>query len=308
MSFFPNMRNKVDQLCGAVACWTIPPGIQHFLGEFIRTLPPKREDSGPTSGIGRLVQRNSELRDCHKGERCFLLATGPSVQNQDLTVLQGELCIAVSHFFLHKDIKVIAPKYHVIAPYHPPFTFDQIKRLFEGFNEFYPDDVTYFFGHRPYEYSLLNFLESNPQFKRKNSYFINYSSSHELDETNFNNPDSWDIAKSPFEIRTVVYSAIQVAIYMGCNEIYLIGCDHDYLLDMKRVTNHHFYKEEDGQSDVEVLTSFDTERWFQEYYYRWKEYRLMREYSKQFGCKIFNATKGGMLDVFPVVNFDNLFL
>lgn len=300
------MKKKIGQLYESMAYWGIPPGIQRLCGEFIQSIQSKGGDHNTTSDIGHLVQRNSELQDRHKGERCFILATGPSVNNQDLTLLQGELCISVSHFFLHKDIRTIAPRYHVLAPYHHPFTFTEINKVFDGFNRFYPDDMIYLFGHYPYEFSVLNFLHKNPIYARKNTYFINYAHQCELDDNNYMNTEVWDITKTPFRIRTVIYTAIQAAVYMGCKEIYLVGCDHDYLSDMKRVTNHHFYREKDGVSDVEHLRAFTTERWFQEYYMRWKQYRLMREYLEGRGCKIVNATKGGLLDVFPKVDLEEL--
>jgi len=242
-----------------------------------------------------------QLKDKHLGERCFILATGPSIQEQDLTVLEGELCIAVSHFFLHKDIKRISPRYHVLAPYHPPFSFIELDKVFRSLNEAYEGDVTLALGHTAYEFSAYNFLQKNPEYLKKNYFFIDYSKSQPLGEVNYMLSPTWDIAKAPFQVRTVIYSAIQLAAYMGCKKIYLLGCDHDYLHDMQRVTNHHFYREEDGVSDAEHLSAFTTERWLEEYYFRWKQYRLMREYLKSIDCDIYNSTHGGMLDVFPRV-------
>jgi len=72
------------------------------------------------------------------------------------------------------------------------------------------------------------------------------------------------------------------------------------------VTNHHFYKESEGISDVKHLSEFTTERWFQEYYMRWKHYRLIRDFLSSKNVCIYNATKGGMLDVFPRVSLDEI--
>ncbi len=290
----------------SIAYWTLPPGIQNTLQTIYRNKIRRQHINPELTEIESAARKNSIFKNKHSGERCFILATGPSIKEQDLSVLQGELCIAVSHFFLHKDIKIINPQYHILAPYHSPFNFKTLEKVFDGFNECYSDDTIYLFGHRIYDYSIFNFLKKYPERNRKNAYFINYSSSQSLDENNYNEPQNWDISKSPFEIRTVVYIAIQVALYMGCKEIYLIGCDHDYLNDTNRITNHHFYKEEDGVSDAEHLSSFTTERWFKEYYLRWKQYRLMGEYAKSQGCQIFNATKGGMLDVFPRVKITDI--
>jgi hypothetical protein len=301
------MGKNIDQIFEAAGYWTLPPGINKLIRKSARCIKEKSWQIGSQSEVAHLAVRNTCLKDRHKGERCFILATGPSVKEQDLSVLQDELCIAVSHFFVHKDIRQIKPRYHVLAPYHPPFSFADIKKVFDGFSEYYPDDMTYLFGHYPYEFSVFNFLRQNPNYSRISPYFIDYTNSTSMDENNFMDPDFWDITKSPFQTRTVIYIAIQAAVYMGCKEIYLLGCDHDYLLDTKRVTNHHFYKEEEGVSDVDHLSAFTSERWFEEYYFRWKQYRLMRIFINTLGGEIFNATKGGMLDVFPREQLNDIF-
>lgn len=288
-----------------LAYWLIPPGFQNVIRKFLSA--PGLALDPTTVAVRRIVEKNSRFRNSHLGERCFILATGPSIKEQDLTVLKGELCIAVSHFFLHKDLDVVSPKYHVLAPYHPPFGFDDIRTVFAGMKKYYKNKPMVFCGHRPYEYSIYNFLQKHPEYKDENNFFLDYSLSSILDEENYNKEECWDICKKPFEIRSVIYSAIQVAFYMGCKEIYLLGCDHDYLNDTQRVSNHHFYREEDGTSDVANLSAFTTERWFGEYHTRWRDYRLINTYLTQKGCSIFNATKGGMLDVFPRVDFTEMF-
>jgi hypothetical protein len=93
---------------------------------------------------------------------------------------------------------------------------------------------------------------------------------------------------------------------MGCAEIILLGCDHDYLSDLSRA-NNHFYKESDGNAaDKDHLKEFTTERWFLEYHERWRDYRLMNSYCSLKGVKILNATDGGMLDVFPRVSLESV--
>ncbi len=288
--------HKLRDYLRFAAYWTLPPGIECFLRGAVESIKSHRKSEKKTA---LSTNSNVSLKGRHKGARCFILATGPSIQEQDLSILEGELCIAVSHFFLHKDIQKISPRYHVLAPYHPPFSFADLYKVFSGFDETYKEDVTYVFGHIPYEFSVYNFLQKYKKFKKDNVYFIDYSESKALDEENHLLPSMWDLAKSPFQIRTVIYTAIQLAAYLGCNEIYLLGCDHDYLLDTNRVTNHHFYAEEKGVSDAEHLSAFTTERWFEEYYFRWKQYRLMCEYLNGSGCDIYNSTHGGMLDVFP---------
>jgi hypothetical protein len=240
----------------------------------------------------------------YHGKRVFILATGPSIKSQDLTLLQGEHCIAVSMFHLHQHINIIKPIWHVLAATHPPFKFDTSKIIFDTLLDKYRShDINFLIGTTPYEYSYFNYLTSEGQAFAKhfgpNVFFANYGNSQPLDDHNYKSEEIWNIEKDPFTVRTVVYAAIQLAHHLGFHEIVLLGCDHDYLTDISRVENHHFYPESSGYSDKENLSAFTKERWFFEYYMRWKQYRLMDEYFRERGGKIINATEGGMLDVFP---------
>ncbi|HMB96326.1 MAG TPA: N-acetylneuraminate synthase family protein, partial [Tepidisphaeraceae bacterium] len=70
----------------------------------------------------QLIKLNRPLRDRHAGQRCFIIATGPSIRQQDLSKLAGENIIAVSNLFVHPEYQTIAPKYHCIAQFHKPIT------------------------------------------------------------------------------------------------------------------------------------------------------------------------------------------
>lgn len=259
------------------------------------------------SSFNNLTYSNSQFKNKHKGERVFILASGPSIQTQDLKPLNKENCIAVSHFHLHKDIQIINPRYHILAPQHAPFNFDDSSKYFKDFKKAYNKENTHIFlGITNYKYNYLELLKTHPELILPDINYIDYSKSAQLDEDNVYDDLIWDISKNPFGLRTVIYGAIQLAAYMGFKEIYLLGCDHDYLNDISRTTNHHFYEEEKGISDKNHLEQFTRERWFLEYYMRWKQYRLMKEYAETKGFKIYNATNGGMLDVFERVELTNL--
>lgn len=301
-----NIKSTLKSLIKSLAYWTVPEGVKKIFASIYQNQRSIDKYKQEKILVKHLTQKNINFKNVHQGRRCFILATGPSVKTQNLSLLEHELCIGVSQFYLHKDIELISPEYHVLAPSHPPFNFNDLNKVFEGLKNIYGDRVTCFLGYAPYAFSNYRFLQEHPEFKHDNQYFLNYSGSSAIDESNYSDDDIWAIEKNPFSIRTVVYSALQIAIYMGCKEVYLIGCDHDYLNDTNRVTNHHFYKEEAGISDAEHLSEFTTERWFEEYYFRWKQYRLIRNYAQSVGCQIFNATAGGMLDIFPRVKLEDV--
>lgn len=281
--------------------WLLPPKIEECFRNHLRVTLPH--------DLKRRLVNNKKFHNIHKGQRCFILATGPSINKQDLTGLQKEFCIAVGSFYLHKDVNVINPLYHVESPIHPPFGIDSVAKITDAYNKYYTNKTIFFMGHSPYKYAFYNALKSHSIFEKTlNINFLNYAGGIHLDENNYKDSKYWDITKTLFACRTVVYSAIQVAAYMGFKEIYLLGCDHDYLSNyLTGYKDHHFYKDEEGVSGVaDYLSAFTLEKWFEEYYYRWKQYRLMGDYLEAKGCKIYNATDGGMLDVFPRVRLTDI--
>ena len=91
----------------------------------------------------------------------------------------------------------------------------------------------------------------------------------------------------------MTYAAIQLAAYMGFAEIYLLGVDFTYCGSSQK-TYAHFYKEEKLISvgaDKHVLLA----------------YKAAKKYADENNILIYNATRGGKLEVFQRVNFDDLF-
>ena len=117
---------------------------------------------------------------------------------------------------------------------------------------------------------------------------------------------SEDIAKRIYNSRTVVYTAIQIAVYMGFKEIYLIGVDHHFHTSMN--------------SKGEIIVDQSAKDYFSDKYNEDKEnlyipntdlstlsFIAAKEYVDSHNVKIYNATRGGKLEVFQRVIFDELF-
>ena len=79
---------------------------------------------------------------------------------------------------------------------------------------------------------------------------------------------------------------------MGFKEIYLLGTDCNYTIGSY---NNHFGG--DGKPDL-IDHSISS---------MLKGYQMCRDYADKHDLKIYNATRGGMLEVFERVDFDSLF-
>jgi hypothetical protein len=293
--------------------WIVPAGIYNLKRKIDQQV--KNEEISEKEPVEFANSENglSNFKDKYNGKRCFILATGPSIATQDLSPLAGEYCIAVSMFHLHNEIRKIKPIWHVLAPVHPPFKLDTVKKIIDTCYDRYKglEDINFMVGHSSYEYAYKEYIKNETnqfesEFKNR-IHYLDYNKSYSITEQNYSSIDIWDLEKNPFGLRTVIFPAIQLAYYLGFKEIILLGCDHDYLLDLTRVESQHFYPEKEGFSDEETFSSANLEEWFYTYYILWKEYRLIKNYMNDQNVKIINATNGGMLDVFPRVKFESLF-
>jgi len=283
------------QIAKTVAHWTVPMGV----AEWIRLRRRRRADAdGTLSGEEKgILDRNRELRDRHAGERCFILATGPSIKKQNLKLLKGETCIAVSNFFVHPDYKVIQPKYYCVAGWHPPITEEAWRNWMK--------DIAAGSGSATMFFSLADRIRIERQgvYSQRQAYYL-HDKTCDFDASQ----DVLDITRSVPKPCSVSIMALEIAIYMGFQEIYLLGCDHDAI--MHHNVSRHFYDEKEHamvRSGYNEWDGVDVEFHCQSYLKLWGQFKSLRRIAVSRGIRISNATEGGMLDVFENVALQSLF-
>jgi hypothetical protein len=109
-----------------------------------------------------------------------------------------------------------------------------------------------------------------------------------------------------WEGATVTYVALQLAYFMGFDQVVLIGVDHNFTTK--------------GQPNTTITSQGDDPDHFDAAYFgkgfRWQlpdletsesAYHLARNDYEQAGRQVLDATVGGKLTVFPKVDYDTLF-
>ena len=238
--------------------------------EYLQTIPRR---------LGYKDPRYSNLlamKDKYKGKRCFITCTGPSLTIEDLEKLEGEYAfgmnsISMIHdktqwkpdFFGVQDIYVYAKiKDYVLSTDNGivfvPYPY---KKRFST-----PADWVYF--HMSGSYHLYE-RSYGPRYFSKftdNGYVTIY--------------DGYSI----------MYSILQLVVYMGFEEIYLLGADCSYSGDKKHFIEH-------GSNST--MLNKATEMLF-------ASYREAKKYADAHGIKIYNATRGGCLEIFPRVTLEDV--
>lgn len=217
----------------------------------------------------------------HDGERCFVVATGPSLKIDDLDKLyrNNEYAISVNTVFRAFGKTKWRPNYLVVT---------DTATLDEYFDEIIHANIQYkFISDRQYRKWEKICREDIIMFHLITEYY-------EAEGPKF----SFQLDNGVYYGYTVLYAALQLAVYMGFKKIYIIGADCDLVGDGTSGCNH-FIKEYDDKF-YNKKVDFDYERMF-------SAYKIAEEKTKNRGARIYNATRGGRLEVFQRVEFDSLF-
>jgi hypothetical protein len=105
---------------------------------------------------------------------------------------------------------------------------------------------------------------------------------------------------------TVTYTALQVAYYLGFEQVILVGVDHNYVTSGK--PNATVVSEGDDPNHFHPGYFGKGFRWQLPDLVQWEEaYRLARRTYEADGRQVIDATVGGKLRIFPRVDYDTLF-
>lgn len=239
----------------------------------------------------KYLRQNRALVHSESGKRAFILATGPSINTQDLKPLNSELCISVSNFFLHPDFKRIQPNYHVFAPSHHPITEAQYVVLIRDAEHHFPERQNVLLS-----ITDKYVIEKHQLLAKANIYY--YFLGHKA----LGSKREIDFTTQIPAIQTSPHIAIYLALYLGAKEINLLGVDHDWILHLNE--SRHFYKEKESALskmgyDEAWERSKDYQTEFEDYVRLWKRYKDIRSYAGKRNVNIFNCTPQSLLDVFP---------
>jgi len=243
---------------------------------------------------------NDNSNDIEKGNRCFIVATGSSIKNQDLKLLENEIVIGVSGLYNHADIDIMNPKYYINPPifkshskYNKEENFiDYLNDMDKSLN----DDTIMFFDINDKIYIDKYSLFSNKKIIWKNYERWNESDIHNIKLNAL--PSIWSVSES----------SIQIALYLGFDKIYLIGFDHDWF---NGLFNYGFSYEkarkyfEKDEKKVAKDHNIDSE------FQMIRHAKIFNKYKKLYAFRknIYNANadQNSYVDTFPKVKYEDLF-
>lgn len=226
-----------------------------------------------------------KIKNTHIGERCFIVATGPSLSIEDVELLKNEITFGVNGITRMYSSTDWRPTYYAICDFNvyadslslnPDYTAER-----NGLNNSFITDKIEKLYHRDMKLSQTIVVPYN---------YLN----HMISARNLRFKYNKNLVHGGYNCCTVVNFSINIAHYMGFKEIYLIGVD---------------------------CTNSDDKQYFDDYVQKQKQnpymktmcernsifaYEFIHKKLKKDRVQIYNATRGGALEVFPRVDLDTV--
>lgn len=242
--------------------------------------------------LSEKLKSNETLKDRHRGERCFIVATGPSLKKMDLTGLENEAIFGVNQGIYFLRERNLTPRYYAIIDelFQKPDYESFFQELVPALQD---DDVT-----------LVTSLELQDTLKKRGLTCEMHGVRQMLISTYWDNsgmPVSVDMTKPMPGFLSVVHFAIASALYMGFKDIYLLGCDMNYFLEPD-ANYERCYKtdaEPFGQQTVTSLFDMDQVELMDWVAKEFRAFRHLGEIATSRGQRISYCGKDGTLNVYP---------
>ncbi len=234
-------------------------------------------------------KRILSYKDYGRGKRAFIIGNGPSLNKVDLRLLKDEETFGVNAIYLNREKMGFLPTHYIV------------EDIFVA--EDRADEINALHGPTKWIGNYLRYCLSGDEETCWLNVACDYS--NYLGFPHFSD----NAARIVWVGGTVSYIAMQLAFFMGYDEVYLVGFDHSYSVP----------KDAKVEGRAITSTSDDPNHFHPDYFgkgYRWHDprvdrmeaaYQKARSAFRAANREIFNATAGGKLEVFDRVDFESLF-
>ena len=214
-----------------------------------------------------------KYRDIHKNKRVFLIGNGPSLADTDLDLIKNEISIAMNRIpLIYNKNKSWRPTYYLFSstnvkpekPWHLKWKSSVIEAVSEKkTTPFISETLRSHIDPRGV-YNNIKWFSSMSEYKP--------DASGNISEKCFSKNIIDRIDKSG----TTMNLALQIAYFMGFNEIVFLGADLGWKKDL--ATNN------DPMRNIHSLA-----------------YKIFKERNKD--IKFYNASLSTVLDVYPIIDY-----
>ena len=235
-------------------------------------------------GGARAFRESKHSKIFTKANALFIIGNGPSLKQTDLTKLKNEFTFGLNRIYL------LFPELGFTTTYFVSINDLVIEQCASEILKLSMPKFLAWHSHRYFQnlqlstFNVPTFLYTTytgPKFAR-------------------------DMTRRVWEGATVTNVALQLAFYMGFQQVILIGVDHNFTSK--------------GEANKTVVSTGDDPNHFSANYFgkgfRWQlpdldtseiGYQKARDAYRKAGREVLDATVGGKLTVFPKVDYNSLF-
>lgn len=230
------------------------------------------------SSSKKTLRNNLAYKNKHRGERCFILGTGPSLirlNESQIEVLSGEVVFGVNSLYKSNVVSTLTPKYYAL-----------LDNLYWGNWQHTFKDVASQYGESPP--TFITDLRAKPFAQRANpaeEHIYIYSKKYPVSEM------SARLDSNIYAAMNVISYCILTAIYMGFKDVYLLGCDYNAFCTSGK---GHAY---DDKSELSQ-TSYNLAFYLKFYWITTEFHYLIARLAKERGVSVVNLTPGSLLDAY----------
>ena len=218
------------------------------------------------------------LENKHKGERIFVIGTGPSLNKTSMHLIKNEVVFCVNSFLKGWEKFGILPNYYALSD-------------FRAFKTYYVDVIKLKIPLFSFENKLKDWSADilNNVIVLKDTLPNKQVGMKTIEDF------SKDLTVGSGGTGTVVIDiALQAAYYMGFKEVYLLGCDCDYTKE------HHFHGEQMYDFDhLDLVMERFSDMVF-------PAYEISKQVFEEDDRKIINCTVGGKLEIFERARLEDI--
>lgn len=233
-------------------------------------------------GNNKKYSKLSSLKNKYTGERCFIVATGPSLTISDLEKIEGEYSFACNSIVSAYSSTQWRPTFYGVQDVG---VFEKVK------NSIKTNDYDYIF--------VSSLIKDKSMDETVVRYPLNlmghtvalFNNNIEKVKYGFSENCALEVTDG----FSITYSLFQLAIYMGFREIYFLGQDCNYNSNPEK---QHFMGDKSSQK-------FNP-HWQQTGKLICNAFEASKKYCEDNGIKVFNTTRGGMFEVFPRVELEEV--